>query len=337
MRPTHLSHLPRLTLSRPCTTMLALAAGLAMSLSTGVAAQAYPNGPVRVVVPYAAGGPTDVYARMIATGLAEQLRSTFLVENKAGVATIPGAQAAAQGSRDGQTLFFTTSTTFSSNPLLYKSLPYKVEDFAPVSLVGTSPITIAISATLPVKNVAEFVAHVKARPGKLAMGTIGAGSTTFLAAKTFERMNGLNMIEVPYKGSPEALRALLAEDIVLYPDGISGVLPLHKSGKVRIIAVTSAARAAELPDVPSMVELGFPDFIVTNWFALFSITGTPREAISRLNAAAVRIVAADEFRTRLANNGVKAESSTPDGLAELVKFHAGVTRKLFAPLNIEMQ
>ena len=315
----------------------AICLALAVALLPLGSALAYPTSNVRIVVPYAPGGATDIYARLVAKSLTDQLGGPFLVENRAGASTIVGAQAVARSARDGATLLFTTSTTFSSNPLLYKALPYRIDDFSPVALVGTSRLTLTISATLAPKTIEEFVEYVRARPGKVAMATIGTGSTTYLAGKTFERVYGLNMIDAPYKGSPEALRALLAGDVNLYPDGIAGVLGLHKAGKVRIIAVTSAKRSPDLPDVPTMVELGFPDFIVTNWFALLAPAGTPSDVITKLNAAAAKLVGTEEFRSVLSKGGVEAESGSPESLGTLMKWHSDVTRKIIGPLNLPME
>lgn len=316
---------------------LFMAAMLVLNIGSPRDALAYPTGNVRIVVPYAPGGATDVYARLVAKSLSDQLGGPFIVENRAGASTIVGAQAVARSPRDGSALLFTTSTTFSSNPLLFKSLPYRIEDFAPVALVGTSRLTLTISATLGPRTLEEFVEHVRARPGKVAMATIGTGSTTYLAGKTFERVYGLKMIDAPYKGSPEALRALLAGEVSLYPDGIAGVLALHKAGKVRIIAVTSAKRSPDLPDVPSMAEAGFPDFIVTNWFALLAPAGTPADIITRLNSATAKLVATEEFRGVLGKGGVEAESGPPESLGTLMKWHSDVTRKIIAPLNLPME
>ena len=317
---------------------LVLAAGLFLALfatHASAQAQAWPQRTVRVVVPYVPGGPTDIYARIIAKNLGETFKQQFIVDNKPGAATIVGAQAAAQAPRDGYTLLFSVAGTVSANPWLYKELPYKPDDFTPISLVGTSRYTLTIDANLPARNLKEFVEYVKARPGKVAMATLGSGSGGYFAAKTFEQVYGLDMIETTYKGTADALRELLAGRVALYPDGISGVLGLHKAGKVRIIAVTSTTRSPDLPDVPTMVEQGYPDFIVTNWFALFGLTGTPADIINRLNAATVKIVAGEEFRSRLIANGIDPESSTPAELAALIKRTSDISRKMITALKIQ--
>ncbi|CAN5701532.1 tripartite tricarboxylate transporter substrate binding protein [soil metagenome] len=315
----------------------ALVGAMTLATSATAFAQTYPQRPVRIVVPYSPGGATDVYARIIAKNMSEMFKQPFVVDNKPGAATIVGAQAAATAPPDGYTLIFTVAATVTTNQFLYKKLPYKPEDFTPISLVGSSRYTLTINSNLPCKTIQEFVKYVKDRPGKTVMATLGSGSGGFLAARTFEKVYGLNMIEVPYKGSADALQALMAGTADLYPDGISGVLALHKAGKVRIVAVTSTERSPELPDVPTMVELGYPDFIVGNWFALLAPTGTPPDIINQLNAATVKIVAGDEFRGHLLANGIDPESSSPAQLAALIKRTSDVTQKILDQLNIPPQ
>jgi len=298
-------------------------------------AQSYPQRPVRIIVPYPPGGATDIYARIIAKNMSDLFRQPFIVENKPGGDTMIGAQAAAMSRPDGHTLLFTVAATVATNQFLYKKMAYKPEDFTPVSLVGTSRFTLTINADLPTHTLQSFVKYAKDNPGKVVMATLGEGSGGYITARLFEKAYGLDMITVPYKGSAEANMALLSGTAHLYPDGISGVLGLHKSGKVRIIAVTSKTRSPEIPDVPTMVEQGFPDFIVGNWFALLAPTGTPLDIIGQLNAAAVKIVASEEFRSRLIANGIVPESSTPAELGALIKETTEISRKTMATLKIE--
>ena len=193
-------------------------------------AQTYPVKPVRIVVPYVAGGATDIYARVVGKGLSEELGQNFIVENRPGAATIIGAQAVAQAPKDGYTLLFTVSATLSANPHLYKQLPYKFEDFAPVGLAGQSQgWTLSIHPSIPAKSVPQFVAFAKARPGSVVLGSLGAGSGPFLVGKTFERLAALQFTEVSYKGSAEAMRDLMAGHIGMYCEGIAGALAQHKA------------------------------------------------------------------------------------------------------------
>lgn len=302
-----------------------------------VYAQNYPVKPVRVVVPYVAGGATDVYARVVGRGLTDQLGQQFVIENRPGAATIIGAQAVAQAAKDGYTLLFTVSATLSANPHLYKQLSYKVEDFAPIGLMGSSHgWTIAVHPSVPAKSIKEFVAFAKARPSQLVMGSLGPGTGPFLVGKTFERLAGLNFTEVSYKGSAEAMRDLLAGHIAMYCDGIAGALQQHKAGKLRILAITGPKRSPEIKDVPTLLESGYADLVVTNLWGLFAPSGTSPEIIARLNAAMVKTVEREEFRTRLASDGVNAESSTPAALSEMIKRDFNIWRRIIEPLRINL-
>ena len=313
----------------------AMLASVMLGIGAPSFAQSYPQRPVRIIVPYSPGGATDVYARIMAKHMGDTFGQPFIVENKAGAATIIGAEAVASAKPDGHTLLFSVAATVATNQFLYKKLPYKPEDLMPISLVGTSRYTLTINADLPAKNIQEFVKYVKDRPGKVVMATLGSGSGGYLAAKNFEKVYGLDMIEVPYKGSADANHALLSGTAALYPDGISGVLALHKAGRVRIIAVTSTTRSPDIPDVPTMVELGFPDFIVSNWFALFAPRGTPPDIVAQLNAAVVKTVASSEFRSALLQNGIDPESSTPAELGALIRRTTEANRKMLGQLGIQ--
>lgn len=315
----------------------ALIGTLMLAATAATFGQSYPERPVRIIVPFPPGGATDIYARIIAKNMNDIFHQPFIVDNKPGGDGMIGAQAAAMARADGHTLFFTGSPTVSTNQLLYKKMPYTPEDFTPISLVATSRFTLTINSDLPTQTIQEFVKYVKDRPGKVVMATLGRGSGGYVTGKLFEKAYGLDMIDVPYKGSAEANLALLSGTAQLYPDGISGVLGLHKAGKVRIIAVTSKTRSPELPEVPTMVELGFPDFIVGNWFALFGRTGTPPKVIQQLNAATVKIVAGAELRSRLVANGITPESSTAAELGALVRETTELSRKHMTGLKIEPQ
>ena len=313
-----------------CVTLLVLA-----SFSTQGMAQPYPTKPVRIVVPYVAGGATDLYARLVGRSMSEYLGQQFFVDNRPGAATIIGAQAVAQAPKDGYTLLFTVSATLSANPHLHKQLSYKAEDFAPVGLMGVSHgWTISVHPSIPARTVKEFVALAKARPSTIVMGSLGPGTGPFLVGKTFERLAGVSFIEVSYRGSAEAMRDLLAGHIAMYCEGIAGAVHQHKAGKLRILAITGRQRSPELPDVPTLLESGYADLVVTNLWGLFAPAGTPTDVITRLNAAMVQTVERESFRSRLANDGVNAEASTPAALGELIKRDAEIWHRIIAPLRI---
>ncbi len=316
-------------------TGLALALVWTGLLPGGAMAQSYPEKPVRVVVPYVAGGATDLYARIISKNLAEALDKQFVVDNRPGAATIIGAQTVAQAPKDGYTLLFTVSATFSANPHLHKKLPYSVDDFSPIAMVGRSAgWTISLHPSLPAKNIKELIAFVKARPGQVVMGSLGRGSGPYLVGKSFERLAGLKLIEVSYKGSADAMRDLIAGHIAVYCDGLAGALPQHQAGKLRMVAISGPKRSSLVPEVPTLAESGYPELALTNFWALFAPSGTSPEIVKRLHAATVKAAEQENYRSRLIAEGVVTETSTPAGLSDMVKRDTETWRRLIAALNL---
>ena len=315
---------------------LRIIAALAACSQTGSAlAQSYPDKPVKVIVPYVAGGATDIYARILSRNLSEGLEKQFVVENRGGAATIIGAQVAAQAPKDGYTLLFTVSATFSANPHLYKKLLYSVDDFAPVAMVGrSSGWTLSVHPTIPAKNVKELIAFAKTRPGQVIVGSLGRGSGPYLVGKSFERLAGLKFIEVSYKGSADAMRDLIAGHIAVYCDGLSGALPQHQAGRLRIVAITGPRRSPLVPEVPTMAESGFPDMVLTNFWALFAPAGTPAEIVRRLNDAAIKAAENESYRSRFIADAGIFETTGPAGLSEMIKRDTETWRRLISALNI---
>jgi len=309
----------------------------ALATMPTLAADPYPSKPVKIIVPYVAGGPTDVYARMLAKNLGEALGQPFVVDNKGGAATIIGAEAAARAPNDGYTLMFTVLTTVSSNPLLYKKLPYKVEDFAPIGETATSTFVLATHPSVPAKTVPEFVSYVKANPGKVAMGSLGIGTGPYIVGRTFARVTGLDMIEVSYKGSAAAMTDLLGGQIGVYFDGLSSALPQYKAGKIRILAVASAKRNPTMPEVPTFAELGYPDLVFSAYWALFAPAGTPKDIVARLSAAAIKAANEDNFKSQLLAEGVPVETTTPEGLTDLIRRDTEAWQRAIVPLNMPLQ
>lgn len=316
---------------------LCITAALAVSCwQTGSAlAQSYPDKPVKVIVPYVAGGATDIYARILSRNLSEGLEKQFVVENRGGAATIIGAQAAAQAPKDGYTLLFTVSATFSANPHLYKKLLYSVDDFVPVAMVGrSSGWTLSVHPTIPAKNVNELIAFAKTRPGQVIVGSLGRGSGPYLVGKSFERLAGLKFIEVSYKGSADAMRDLIAGHIAVYCDGLSGALPQHQAGRLRTVAITGPRRSPLVPEVPTMAESGFPDMVLTNFWALFAPAGTPAEIVRRLNDAAIKAAENESYRSRFVADAGIFETTGPAGLSEMIKRDTETWRRLISALDI---
>jgi tripartite-type tricarboxylate transporter receptor subunit TctC len=211
-----------------------------------------------------------------------------------------------------------------------------VSDFTPVAIVGVSSgWTLSVHPSVPARTVKEFTAFARARPGEIVMGTLGAGSGPYLVAKTFERLAGLKLIEVSYKGSAEAMRDLLGGQIMMYSDGLAGALAQHKAGRLRILAITGPKRSPLVPEVATLVESGYPEMALTNFWALLAPAGTPPEVVARLHAAVVKATDQETFRTRLASEGVVPGTSTPAELADAIRHDTEKWRRLIASLNLK--
>ncbi|HEU0084883.1 MAG TPA: tripartite tricarboxylate transporter substrate binding protein, partial [Bradyrhizobium sp.] len=229
----------------------------------------YPVRPIKLVVPYAAGGPTDVLGRLVADFLARDLKQAVVVENKAGAQGAIGAEAVARAEPDGYTLFVTAASIIVLNPMLYKKLSYDpVRDFRMLALVTDLPVVMEIHPSVPAKTVAEFVVYAKQNPGKLNFGSAGTGGTIHLAGEMFKQIAGIDMTHVPYKGAGPALTDLLAGNIQVMFDTLSTALPPVKSGLLRPLGVSSGERSPDLPDVPTIAESGYPDYRVSVWYAI---------------------------------------------------------------------
>lgn len=316
---------------------VAIAATLALANVGPGAAQSYPEKPVRIVVGYAAGGGTDIYARMLGENLSKLLGQNFVIENMPGAATKIAAEAVSRSPADGYTLFFTTASALVSNPYLYETISYKADDFAPVSLVGTSPYTVMVGAKFPAQTFDDLVKSAQEKPGTIKVGSLGVGSGPYLVGKAVEKAIGLQFVEVPYKGSAEAGLDLAAGRLDVYPDGMTGSLMMHKNGNGRIVAVMDEKRSPSVPDVPSIAELGHPELALINWFALVAPAGTPKDVVDKLNKAAVEAVKMDGFSRHLLENGVVAESSTPEELGERIKTGSVTWKKVIDSLGIKLR
>jgi tripartite-type tricarboxylate transporter receptor subunit TctC len=318
-------------------TLSALACGLVLAAPQGHAAE-YPTRAIKLIVPYAAGGPTDVLGRMVADYLGRDLKQTVVVENKAGAQGAIGAEAAARSEPDGYTLFFTAASLFVLNPLLYKKLPYDPDkDFRMLEVITDIPMIMEVHPSVPAKTVAEFVAYAKANPGKLNFGSAGTGGTTHLAGEMFKLMTGVDMVHVAYKGAGPALQDLLSGNIQLMFDTLGTALPPVKGGLLRPLAVSSAQRITDLPDVPTVAESGYPDYAVSVWYGVAAPSKVPDDVMQKIKASLDRGLNDDVFRASLDKVGFKP--LRPKSQAEIDKFVA-TDRALWAgvikALNISL-
>jgi tripartite-type tricarboxylate transporter receptor subunit TctC len=311
--------------------------GLIAVASQGQAAE-YPTRAIKLIVPYAAGGPTDVLGRLVGDYLGRDLKQTVVVENKAGAQGAIGAEAAARSEPDGYTLFFTAASLFVLNPQLYKKLPYDpVKDFRMLAVITDLPMLMEVHPSVPAKTVAEFVAYAKQNPGKLNFGSAGTGGTTHLAGEMFKQMAGVDMVHIAYKGAGPALTDLLSGNIQLMFDTLGTALPPVKAGLLRPLAVSSAQRIADLPDTPTMAESGYPDYAVSVWYGVAAPSKVPDDVAQKLKASLDRALNDDVFRASLDKSGFAP--LRPKSLAEIDKFIA-TDRALWASvikaLNISL-
>jgi len=293
-----------------------LSVALAIALFAGVAgAQEYPARSVRIVVPFAAGGPNDIVARLLGQKLADALGQPFIVENRPGAGGNIGTDFVARAPADGYTLLSAGPGSLVINPLL-RSVPYDTgRDFAPIALMASAPNVLVVHPAVAANSVQELVTLARARPGELNYASGGAGSTPHLAAALFAAMAGIRITHVAYKGTGPALADLIGGQVQMAVLGIPTVLPQVKSGKLRALAVTGRSRAAWLPEVPTMEEAGITGYDVSPWYGLLAPAATPRAIVVRLNAEVTKILHTAEFKEKLASQGAEPAGGTPEAFA----------------------
>jgi len=283
-------------------------------------AQAYPSKPIRYIVPFPAGGGQDLVVRALAPRMSEALGQTVIVDNRPGAATMVGAELAAKSPPDGYTVFNGSNTTLAINPNLYSKVPYDpLKDFAAVTQIASLPNLLVVHPSLPVRTVKELAALARNRPGQLNYGSSGTGTPAQLAGVMFGDEAHAKLVHVPYRGSSQALTALISGETQMMFGSMTSTLPFVKSGRLRAIAVTGAKRSLAAPEVPTVAEAAFPGFEAVTWYGLFVPAGTPAAIVSKLNAEVVKILRAPDFRDWLVAQGADPVGSAPDELAAFVK------------------
>lgn len=296
-----------------------LLAGCALAVSMPVLAQGYPSKPVTLVVPFVAGGTTDIVGRIMAEGLGKKLGQTVIVENRGGAGGNIGAAAVAHAKPDGYTLLLGYNGTNAINPSLYKQLGWDpVKSFEPLTMVARVNNVVVVNPSLPVKTLPELVAYAKAHPGEVNYGSAGPGSIFHLAGEMLEQQAGVKMTHVPYKGAAPALTDLMGGQVQVMFTTIPTALQHIRAGKLRPIAVTGAKRSALFPDLPTAREAGMPGMVVDSWFALFAPRGLAPEVQSRLVAAAREVLTDPATVRKLEEQGALAQPSTPAELAKVL-------------------
>ncbi|WP_137916926.1 tripartite tricarboxylate transporter substrate binding protein [Hydrogenophaga sp. 2FB] len=300
--------------------LIAVACAGASLLPLAASAQAYPSKPITMIVPFSAGGTTDILARIVGQALTEELGQSVIIDNRAGAGGNIGAQAAARAPADGYTLFMGTVGTHAINQSLYKKIPFDpVKDFTPLSRVANVPNLLVAHPSQPFKTVREMIAYAKANPGRINFGSSGSGSSIHLSGELFKSMAKVDMVHVPYKGSAPAVSDLLGNQIAIMFDNMPSAIQHVRSGKLRPIAVTTAKRSPELPDVPTIAEAGVPGYEATSWFGLFTVAGTPAPIVAQLNKALLKVLNQAEVKQKIAGQGGEVVAESSEQFAAFIK------------------
>ncbi|CAN5254736.1 tripartite tricarboxylate transporter substrate binding protein [soil metagenome] len=310
----------------------------ALAASFGAAADdAWPSKPMRLVVPFAPGGTSDVLGREIAARLQVDLKQTVIVDNRAGAGGVIGADAVAKSPPDGYTLLLGTIATHAINPALLPKMPYDAaKDFAPVILLGKISNVLLVGPQNPAKSVADLVAAAKAKPGSLSFASAGQGTSQHLSGEKFRQVTGVDIAHVPYRGSAPAIQDVMSGQVPMSFETVTVALPQIKEGKVRALAVTSAQRNAQLPDVPTMQEAGVPGFDVSSWQAIYLPAGTPPAIVNKLNAEIQKIIAMPDVKARMENLGLVYSPNTPAQFTEFQKGEQTAWAKVIKDGNVKV-
>jgi len=297
-------------------------------MATTAQPQGYPLKPIRVVVPYPAGGAADITARLVGQKMTERFGQPVVVENRPGAGGAIGADIVAKSAADGYTVLLSSPAEIAVLPHLQK-VPYSVDkDLAPVSLAVTTPLILVVHPSLSATTVTELIAFARARPGQLSYASVGSGGVQHLAGELLKITMKIDMVHVPYKGATQVMSDLIGGQVPMFFSGMPPAMPYIRSGKLRALAVTTTKRSPAAPDVPTMAEAGVPGFDISNWFAYFVPSGTPPDAIGKLNAEIIRALKLQDVKEKLASLGAEAVGSSPE---ELVKFARAESAK-FADL-----
>ncbi len=278
-------------------------------------AQSWPQKPIRMVIPYPPGGPTGVMGRLVATKLPELLGQPVIVDNKPGASGQMGAAEVAKAAPDGYT-FLTNASIHVINPHVYsKPMVDPIREFTPVALIGVVPLVMVVPPMQPAKDVKEFIAWARANPGKVNFASASSASAQHLAGEHFKQVTGIDMQHVPYNGSGPALADLVGGHVQLMFDSLPSSMSFIRSGKLKALGASSPKRLAVLPDVPTLIEAGVPDFDLTTWYGVWAPAGTPKDIVARMNAEIVRLVVLPDMKEKLAGLGVEASAFTPEQFA----------------------
>jgi tripartite-type tricarboxylate transporter receptor subunit TctC len=311
---------------------------IALVAAATATAQTYPTQPIRLVVPYNAGGATDLTARPIAQELTQLWGQSVITDNRPGASGMIGANMVSKSKPDGYTLLVSASMEVAADVVVYKNMPYDpVKDLQPVTLASISPLVLMVHPSLPAKSVKELVTLARAKPGALSYASIGIGTVHHFAGELMKSMLNINMVHVAYKGGAPALVGMLSGEVPVGFVALLSAIPNVRAGKLRALAVTSLKRTSALPKVPTLDESGLPGFDIVVWFAVWAPAKTPQTILDRLNREMVKIIQSAEYKKRMIEAGAEAVGSTPEELRQLQKADIEKYRKIAVKAGIESQ
>ena len=310
----------------------------ALLLAATTVFAAYPEKALRIVVPYAPGGNIDITARTIAPGLTEALGQQVVIDNRGGAGGTIGSEIAAKSAPDGYTLLLGSTGTLSTAPPLYPKLNYDpIKDFATTSLVSNVPLVLEVHPSLPARNVREFIALAKSRPGKITMGSSGAGTTNHLSGELFQSATGTKFIHIPYKGSGPGLIDLMGGQIDIFFDQLSASIGFIQTGKLRALAVTTAKRAAAMPDLPTIAESGIPGFDSSTWTGIVLPAATPHDIVMKVHGALIKTLRTKATHDSFARLGAEVLESTPEEFARFLREDLSKWTKVIREAGIKLE
>jgi tripartite-type tricarboxylate transporter receptor subunit TctC len=297
----------------------------------------YPSRPITIIVPVSAGGTSDLFARIVANELRQKLNTPVVIDNRAGAGGAIGSAAVARAKPDGYTLLLASGGTHSINPSVYKSLPYDaIKDFAPVTRLAVVPNLLVVPKDLPVSSVKELRAYITKQAGKVSFGSSGVGTSIQLTGEMFKQVAGVQMTHVPYKGSAPAIADLIGGHLTLMFDNMPSALPQVKRGALKALAVTSKERSSAAPEIPTMVEEGYPSFDVTTWFGVLAPAGTPKDTVQKLHKAIAEILQDKNIRQKFISAGAEPAPIGTDEFARYMKEQIAVWSKVASQANIQI-
>jgi tripartite-type tricarboxylate transporter receptor subunit TctC len=318
-------------------TLAVIAAMMLLCGARAARADDWPDKPVRIVVPFAAGGTTDVVARIIGQQLGEMWHQTVVIDNRPGAGGVVGAVLTAKSPPDGYTIVMASGSMFTVNPYLYRNLQYKDSDFAYITNVASGPMLLIVNDSVPARDVKELIAYAKANPGKLNFGSAGNGSQVHMAGEALAYAAGITITHVPYKGEALAYNDLMAGQVQLVVGNIAAASPFARSGKVRALAVTGTQRSPMMPDVPTFAQAGLPGMEnAVGWFGFAAPAGTPQSVIDKVQRDTAAILARPQIKDKLASQGMTAVGNTPAQMARGIEAESAVWEKVVKSRNLQI-